>query len=228
MKTKISSLLLSLFAIISITSCTTTDLPENQIPSNAIYALATLINSTDEGVILDYQKDEATTAERLIAPGQRADLSQTPIGSRVLIAFNYAKNGGNSAHGTDIDLYYLGAIFNANLKFQTAEEAFDFASNEVTLESVWLTGNFLNMAITLDYAQTMRLNLVCDQATADDRNPVLYLIYEADNLAASYPHSGYASFNISSLWDGTSALGFTLKVKDLKTGTTLTKEFTRP
>ena len=227
MKTKISSLFLSLLAIFTITSCTTTDYPDNQIPSDAVYALATLINSTDEGIILDYQKDETSSVERLIAPGQRVDLSQTPLGSRVLIAFNYIQNS-TSVNGTDINLYYIGSIFNADLKFQTAQEAFNFSSDDVTLESVWLTGDFLNMALSLNYSQTMRLNLVCDQATADSRTPVIYLMYEADNLAAAYPHTGYASFNISSLWKEANPLGFILKVKDSKTGTTISKEFTRP
>lgn len=74
----------------------------------------------------------------------------------------------------------------------------------------------------------MKLSLVCDEATADSACPVLYLIFEPDNLASGFPHSGYASFNVSSIWEKTTASSIKVVIKDEKTGLTLNKEFNRP
>lgn len=211
----------------ALTSCVDDKQDDIQkVPADAIYQIATFVSYQNVTATFKFQKGADTPVITLTAQGFIMDTALVSPGMRVLIVYKPV-NGDPDASG-DINLYAVGKILNGTVKYFPADGGNNFNSYPVNLESAWLTGDYINFAMILSYFEKMDLNLVCDEATKDSATPHLYLIFKPDQTGSSYPRSGYASFDISEIWDNGTAEAVTLTVNDSRTGSMRDFTFKKP
>ena len=86
----------------------------------------------------------------------------------------------------------------------------------VWLNSIWRTGRWINNRMRLPYTETpFEFRLVADQATADDAEPQLYLVYDRHGAPDNFLREGYASVDISDIWNRPTCRGVRIHVNDL-------------
>lgn len=217
MKKQISLLLFTITALFTMVSCNSSDDYDNGIPADAQYSIVTLLSSSSTGSVFEFQKDNNSTPVTFTAPETSIDIAQIPLKSRMLIAYKL-ETGSSLEAGGFIHVYAYGSILNGDIKFADPNASANFATGDVTLQTQWLTGDYLNLALTVSYSQTMSLQLVCDKSTLEEEYPTVYLIYKADNQTTAYPHSGYASFNVAELWSNPGVRGFNFVFRDTNGG----------
>lgn len=191
-------------------SCNSED--TDVLPANTIFDMVTFDAQTPEGAVFTLQRTQTSPVLTLVAARQQVNTNTFPVGNRMIIA--YTPDNGDPNRSGNITLYGGAPVTNGNIQFQTAQATENFKSEKVRLTSAWLTGNYLNFEMRVDCTtEPKNCALYADEATIGTDNPVVYLIFEADDLGSAYWQQLYASFNIEELWD-TGADHFTLVVRE--------------
>lgn len=171
---------------------------------------ATLQSVSDNGSTFGVW-NSATSGMRVLTSSEKIPASVCEPGQRLIIL--YQLMSGTSPEGSgSIALLAVMPVINGTVTEKTAAETGQWASNSVQEFSYQLTGNYLDLHFLAQMASEPKdCQLYVDQTTLADAYPVVYLIYEADNIATSTWKNVYASFDVSPILKDYVHKGFILK-----------------
>lgn len=164
--------------------------------------------------LITYSSSQVISGDQ-IKPGNRVAMSY-----QMLSYDENDKLGGQPpfCNGTISILAAIPAIgLGDAIPVATAEETQNFKSAEVTVNSVWRSGEFLNV-IFLKYGngKYKSCRLVADKATLDDEYPVVHLIFENENDVSieQENYAYYMSYSLTSIAGKDTAKGIILEFND--------------
>lgn len=197
-------------AILAITAASCND-SSNEIPDNEAWNLVTFAAQNESGSTFTFQTG-AFTPEITLTSTRTFDTEKVKVGTRMVIRYRTLTGADPNTSGP-IDLLGFMAVHNAELLKGTASEYNKFASEMVEVNSVWITGKWLNFDITANVDKEPKtFKLVADESTLDSKQPTVYLLFETDDIYDATAKRCYASFDIDWLWKDPRYTGITLKV----------------
>lgn len=209
MKAKITALVLALAFVVGLTSCN-----DNDGPGRTTYLnFMTLISTGMNGSTLEITTAEGKTALFTCTANfaQSATHTVTP-GQRVLVMYEYPDNREQYTSGA-INVLAYSTVINGAMEWGASGQR----TLDVRTEAVTITGSFLNYeGMAMYFQEPGKMRLVADEATVNDKKPVVYLLYESDNDAAQQTmKTVYASINIAAIWNDAKYDGFVLCIPDV-------------
>lgn len=209
MKKNLLSLLMTIFAVVALSSCS--DDNKNNTGVDAVYDWATVLSIGDNGCSFGVQQNQNSTPVTYTSTANLKD--KVKVGQRVIIAYTMPDNRKLYTSGP-INLYALNnGVINADMAVGKSTQYGGWSSESLRVLALSLTGDYLNFQGQLSYKNTpTRFVLVMDEETAGEKTPTLYLLFEADNSSDATSHGTYASFNISKLREGNKYDGFNVRV----------------
>ncbi|MBQ9076241.1 MAG: hypothetical protein IJY31_00135 [Muribaculaceae bacterium] len=185
-------------------------------PYNSSAELADIVTykeTTPNGAIFTFQRQNDSPEITLTAAGRQIDESLYSPGCRVLISY-YPANGEPYSSG-NITLTGISAINNGVLKTGDTEKLSGWDTDDIYLNSIWRTGTFINIYFRVDQSsEKRRFALMMDEATSGDDIPQLYLIHDMLGQPDNFTRRAYASFDISAIWDKPECQGVTIHLND--------------
>ncbi len=120
-------------------------------------------------------------------------------GHRILL--RYYPESGEAYTSGNVTVAAMSAINYDTVRVREVEK-YDWKASPVFLNSVWRTGQYLNMRMRVEYSPSPRLfGLMVDSLTVDSIQPQLYLLHNRLGEPENYLTEIYASFDLSPLWD---------------------------
>ncbi len=202
-------ILSSLFVFLT-TSCSD---DESYNDHATLYDIVTFEGNTDSGAQFTLLRQDDAPAVSLLARGTKVDTETIEPEKRVFIG--YIPASGEPYTSGDITLTGASAINNDVLRISSLDSIPAWDSDPIYLNSIWRTGNFINIYCRVSYSDEKRaFILMVDRATRDDAIPQLYLVHNLLGEPQSFTRRAYLSVDISSLWSETSCHGVTVHLND--------------
>lgn len=205
-----------------LTSCNEDDdTPEGTVITN----FATLEALSEDGTSFSVIYDTKSSPVYYTAP-QRVNSDDVKVGERLLVNFRVpitssAQEGGN------VQLIAYQPVINGTIEWKTKEELSKMISSTLQMQSMWITGSYLNMdMIALYQNKPKTFAIYGDESTKNDKKPMLYLIFLTDSEVVSNWRNLYASINVGSVWNNPNYDGFYLSYSDNTTTGAKVVEFT--
>lgn len=133
-------------------------------------------------------------------------------GHRILLRY-YPENGEPYTSG-DITVAAMNAINYDTLRVRDVTK-YDWTASPVFLNSIWRTGQYLNMRMRVEYSPSPRLfGLMVDSLTVDSVQPQLYLLHNRLGEPENYLTEIYASFDLSPVWNRPGCRSIKVHVND--------------
>ncbi len=161
----------------------------------------TVKSITNAGTSFEVQKEGDSPVATLITTKKLSD--DVKVGQRILLRY-FPANGQPYTSGNITPTGYMTIYGNGDpVAVKKSEDVGGFASEDVIIEICQRTGKYVNVA-----ARCFMLNaptefdLICDQSTLADAEPVLYLIYKSDSNSVDGAYKvTYGSWDISQIWN---------------------------
>lgn len=185
--------------MLAIASCSS-DEPEYRVPTDTCYDFVTFESKSAKGSEFSLRRSGDSD---LITYRSAYPFAQDTIlhkGYRFII--QYRRVDGEPYTSGQITLYGYRLLDNANSQQVVAYDT-QRTSEMVKLQTITRTGKYINMQLQMSCLQAGKakmLELAVDGATLDSDMPELRLVYRSAAPGPNYC-TGYASFDISSVWD---------------------------
>lgn len=203
------------------TSCNSDD-DNGGLPPGTLYDIVTLVSNTDQGSVFEFRRDGDSPLITLTS--SRRVSTDFKDGDRLLIA--YMPLSGVSYVSGSIDLYGTGNVINGDIQTGTAQEWNSFRTADQNVAFINRSGEYLNVRTEIYVrSQPKTYALVVDESTLDEEIPTAYIIFEPDTQGDTSLHTGYASWNLSKVWNLESVKGLKIVWSDGATGKTGERTF---
>ena len=161
----------------------------------------TVKSITDAGTSFEVQKEGDSPVATLITSKKLAE--DVKVGQRILLRY-FPANGQPYTSGNITPTGYMTIYGNGDpVAVKKSEEVGGFASEDVSIGICQRTCKYVNVAarcFMLNAPQSF--DLVCDQSTLSDAEPVLYLLYKSDSNSVDGAYKVvYGSWDISQIWN---------------------------
>lgn len=146
--------------------------------------------------------------------------SQELVGKRLVIIYTIVSDTQRGEDGV-IDIEQSGATFGGGdaPKVSTAGATDNWQSDEIELVQAELSGEYLNLGLTLNTNTSPRVfELYVDETTMDSDYPELHLVYEPQANSGGTSYSFFGSYNIGGLMNRPTAKGVKLTYNGFKEG----------
>ena len=155
----------------------------------------TVKSITDAGTSFEVQKEGDSPVATLA--------EDVKVGQRILLRY-FPANGQPYTSGNITPTGYMTIYGNGDpVAVKKSEDVGGFASEDVIIKICQRTGKYVNVAarcFMLNAPQSF--DLVCDQSTLSDAEPVLYLLYKSDSNSVDGAYKVvYGSWDISQIWN---------------------------
>lgn len=139
-------------------------------------------------------------------------LKKEYVGTRVLL--RYYPESGIPYTDSEIRAVGLTAINNDTTVIRPVER-YDWNADAVFLNSIWRSGNYINVRMRAVYSDSPRyFSLMVDSLTLTDPVPQVYLVHNTLGAPDNYMREVYASFDISNVWDRPGCRSIEVHVND--------------
>lgn len=161
----------------------------------------TVKSMNETGTSFEVQKEGDSPVATLITSKKLGD--GVKVGQRILLRY-FPANGQPYTSGNITPTGYMTVYGNGDaVAVKKGEDVGGFASEDVIIEICQRTGKYVNVAarcFMLNAPQSFEL--VCDQSTLADAEPVLYLLYKSDSNSVDGAYKVvYGSWDISQIWN---------------------------
>lgn len=193
--------------------CSACSKDDNNMPSNdAILNMVTFEGQKDNVCTFSYQGYDDSPLITLNANGY--DGSKFKKGERTMLYY-YITSQSSTDTKKDINVRYpISTIFDS-LRVTNHENIIKYPSNLVQLKSMWRSGEFINMNISLQYTGSPRqFILVMDKSTENNPTVDLYLIDNPLGADGYFYRKAYASFFVGAIWRKSSCNTVRVHVND--------------
>ena len=188
-------LLLTIFAF-ALSSCN--DDNHKSLPDGTMFDIVTLVENNDKGSVFEFRKDGDSPLITLTSE-RKLDEKEVKVGQRIMIA--YVPLSGVSYVSGSIDLIAYRSVFNGNIVIGKASDWNNFGTYEQRVTFINRSGNYINVSAEIYVQNEPKVyNLVLDEKTLDKEYPQAYIIYRPDSDLNGTMKTGYASWDISSVW----------------------------
>lgn len=204
LRNAIPALFAALVIALLSTSCNKDD--NNPVfPSDTLVDIVTLQSLSENGFTVTLRKENDSPLVTLTFNQKLTNLG-IEVGERFLL--EYKPESGIAYTSGPATAYAYRPIINGNLLEGTAAEYNHWGTFSVELNSIWRTGEYINIMALCDYVnQPAKFALVVDEATLDSPIPDAYLIFEPDKGVDGSTKAAYASFDIKSIWNDSKYTG---------------------
>lgn len=205
--TRYLSLILSLAVMPALLSCSDDDTYSDEA---FLSDIVTVESTGEEGSCFTFRRYGDSPLVTLTAPGFQLDGKY--VGKRVLLRY-YPESG---LPYTDGDIRPLAVSpVNCDTTVIRPVERYDWNADAVFLNSIWRSGNYINVHLRAVYSDKPRyFSLMVDSLTLTDAVPRVYLVHNALGAPDSYMKEEYASFDITNVWSQGSCDGIEVHVND--------------
>ena len=203
------AVILSLIAIVA-TSCGDSGPYSDKI---ALYDIVTFDGQTDQGAKFSFQQVDDSPVIELLAPGVVFDEQKVRKNQRLLIGYYPAS--GKAYESGEIDFFGYSQVYHNEAVISTDKQIVGWDKTPVYLNSMWRSGNFLNMNLLIDHSnQTRRMELLVDQSTLNDPMPHIYFAHDLLGSPENYGVQMYATFDLSRVWNLETCEGVIVHIND--------------
>ncbi len=203
--TALSCAAIGLFAV----SCN--DDKSNDLPEGTLYDIVTLVSNNDNGTVFEFQK-EGDSPMITLTSTRRVDSEIFKTGDRMLIA--YLPLASSYASGP-IELEATGQVINGDIIEGKASDWNSFRTYDQYLTFISRSGQYINVRSELYVRSAPKTySLVVDEATLDQEYPTAYIIFIPDNEMDATLHTGYASWDISKVWNLPTVKGLKIRLSN--------------
>ncbi|PWL58821.1 MAG: hypothetical protein DBY35_11935 [Bacteroidales bacterium] len=205
--TRFLSLILSLAALSSLLSCS----DDGEYNNEAFLSdIVTVESSGDEGSRFTFRRYDDSPLVTLTAPQLRVD--DKYVGKRMLLRY-YPESG--KPYTDDIIRPIAISPVNCDTAVIRPVERYDWDADAVFLNSIWRSGNYINVHLRAVYSDKPRyFSLMVDSLTLTDAVPQVYLVHNTLGAPDSYMREVYASFDITNVWSRNGCDGIEIHVND--------------
>lgn len=164
------------------------------------YNMVTFIGSDTDGMEYEYQGYDDSPIIKLHDSEQI--ILSAKIGERVMLQYTEL---GMVDGVQQISTIGYSPTINDMLRMADIEDINRVIKSPIILNSIWRTGNYINMNCQLLYTGAARqYQLVMDKSTATAETVECYLIDNTINANTYYYRKAYAAFNIEAVWSAPS------------------------
>lgn len=183
-------------ALLGLVSCNSST---SDVTEEPLYDFATLTGVNDKGSTFEVIR-EADEQPCVFTSSFKVDTTRIHVGERLLIS--YVNSNGVSYISGPIDLYRYQQVLNGSIEVGTSTEWDSWRTNDVAIYYATRTGKYINVMANVYVLNAPKtFTLVADKATLNDEYPKVYLVFLSDASLEGSMRSGYASWNISEVWD---------------------------
>lgn len=199
--------ILPLTALSLLTSCS----DDADYNDSAFFSDIVTVESTgDTGSRFTFRRYGDSPLVTLTDPALTLDDELT--GKRVLLRY-YAESGEPYTDGL-IRTIGLSRV-NCDTTVIRPVERYDWDADAVFLNSIWRSGNYINLHLRAVYSDKPRyFSLMVDSLTLTDPVPQVYLVHNTLGAPDNYMSEVYASFDITNVWDLPGCDGIDIHVND--------------
>ncbi len=202
--------LLGTFVALSVTSCNEDS--GNTFPDETLYDIVTLVENNDSGSVFEFRKDGDSPVITLTSTRKLSD--EVKVGERLMIA--YIPLSGVSYVSGSIELVGYRSVYNGPIVIGKSSDWKAFRTYDQRLTWINRSGNYLNVSAEIYIlSQPRTYELVLDETTLNDEYPVAYIVFEPDTNGDGTMHTGYASWDISSVWALGTCKGLKVRLSNL-------------
>lgn len=184
----------------------------------ALYDLVTFEENSADGAVFTFQRRDDSPLITLVAKGTK--VSEIENDTRVIIGY-YPASGQSYTSG-EITLLSVNKVNQDTVHVVSSDKLTGWNATPVYLNSVWRSGEYLNMYMRVAYSEEGRIfRVAVDSATIDDQMPQLYLMHDLLDAPDNFTRRAYLSVDMSGVWSRPHCQGVTLHINDsnLKTET---------
>ena len=172
--------------------------------------IVTLESTGEQGSRFTFRRYGDSPLITLTDPGLQLDSEN--VGKRVLLRY-YPESGKPYTDG-NIRAIGLSPINNDTTVIRPVER-YDWDANAVFLNSIWRSGNYVNVHLRAVYSDKPRyFSLMVDSLTLTDPVPQVYLVHNTLGAPDSYMREVYASFDITNVWERQGCDGIEIHIND--------------
>jgi hypothetical protein len=217
------SLSLVLGAVV-FSSCNVSSNENGNGNNNTLYTFATVAAVGDTGATFTFRKEDDSPLITLTST-QSFNKDTVKVGMRVFIAYTIESNQAYTSG--PVTITGMLSPFGGDILAGYAKDYSQFASQQIKLDAMWRSGEYLNVTATAPYYQNPKtFKLVVDSTTIDDTYPKAYLIFESDReIDLVSDKAVYGSFDLSPVWNLETFKGLEVTVNN--SGTLRTYTFTK-
>lgn len=198
-------------ASLFITSCNS-DSPGG-LEEEPLYDFATLTGVNDNGSTLEVIRQGDEQPCTFTTP-LKVDTTRIPVGDRLLIT--YVNSNGVSYVSGPINLYRYQQVLNGDIEIGTSTEWNSWRTNDVSIYYATRTGKYINVMANVYVLNAPKtFTIVADKETLNDEYPNVYLVFLSDTNLEGSMRSGYASWDISKVWDLPTCKGIKLHMANI-------------
>lgn len=189
-------ILLSALALLLMCGCSDDDTPQ-PTPYRAT-AFATITGKSDSGTTLQWQRLRNSEVITLSTTQILAD--RYAVGSRVVVNIETAM-ADTTARPMPVTIQSISQAFSSEITIEAPSDITMHRKAQAEILSQWLTDEYLNMQLKVDYDGSARsLALTADANTLNSDTVVCYLYNPGDTISQDcVQRRAYASFPLSSL-----------------------------
>ena len=160
----------------------------------------TVKSITNAGTSFEVQKEGDSPVATLITSKKLSE--GIKVGQRILLRY-FPANGRPYTSGNITPTGYMTIYGSGDpVAVKKSEDVGGFASEDVIIEICQRAGKYVNVAARCFMLNAPKeFDLICDQSTMADAEPVLYLIYKGDSNSIDGAYKvTYGSWDISQIW----------------------------
>ena len=167
-----------------------------------LYDIVTYMGVDSHGMeIYRLENRNSEPAVTLLAAGKNAP-NDSYLGRRVLLRYNFAAKSGANDTVRQITAYSVHGIISDSLRY-TAKPLYLYLQDNspMRFNSVWKTGNYINMHGQLEYTGRSRhFYMIIDSTTWHDDTVHCYMVHNVFGDTTRHWREFYGSFFVGTVW----------------------------
>lgn len=161
--------------------------------------MVTFTEQSGDLSVFTFQVSQNAPITTLVAP-VKLNTEVVALNSRLIIGYNVPE-GVKYGESTTIELKSAALIYNDTVRIEQISEYPLWDVANVSIQKVWLTGQYLNLAAYTPSANDKtEIVMVADKSTLTSETVKIYAVYNNTASAAALTREYYASYNLSDLF----------------------------
>lgn len=210
---KLSKLLFATVCSFALFSCNE-DTPDNGVQKEIYTDIVTLTKNEPGDVVFTFRKlDDSPTIT--LKSATQLDTKLYSVGNRLVMS--YLPLSETHYLSDDISVYGVATAIGAGDPVQVVSPSgySGWLSSYVNINSIWRTGDYLNIVFTAESAPSpKKCVVVCDQTTIDSEYPELHLIFEPGTGSKYSEYAFYVSYSLADIYKDKNVKGVKVYFKD--------------
>lgn len=210
---KINKLLFAAVLSLAFFSCNE-DTPDDGSQKEIYTDIVTLVKNDPGDVAFTFRKlDDSPTIT--LRSANQLDPKFYAIGTRLVMS--YLPSSETHYLSDDITIYGLATAIGAGdpVAVVSPNGYAGWSSSFVNMNSIWRSGDYLNIVFTAESAPTPKKCVaVCDQTTIDSEYPEIHFIFEPESGNKVAEYAFYMSYSLADIYKDKNVKGVKVYFKD--------------